>query len=77
VPGRDLRVRVRTSEGGRRVFEAALALRRRELSAATTRRVLLRYPPQSLATLARIYAHAVRLRVIGAPVHPRPAEAAA
>jgi hypothetical protein len=77
VPGRDLRVRVRSSEGGRRVFEAALTLRRRELSAAATRRVLLRHPPQSLATLARIYAHAMRLRIAGAPVHPRPAGAAA
>ena len=77
VPDRDLRVRVRSFEGQRKVFEAALALRRRELSAAATRDVLLRRPPQSLATLARIYAHALRLRIAGAAVYRRPREAAA
>jgi DUF1365 family protein len=75
APSEGLRVRVASEERGRLVFEARLALRRRELSAATMRRVMLRYPPPALATLARIYAHAARLWLARVPVHPRPSDA--
>ena len=39
-------------------------------------RLLFRYPPMTLATLARIYANALRLRLKGATYHPHPRLAA-
>ncbi len=72
-PGDRLEVRISSTQAGRRVFEASLALRRREISRAEMTRLLLRYPPQPVAALVRIYAHALRLRRAGASVHPRPA----
>ena len=40
-------------------------------------RVLLTYPPMSLAVPARIYANALRLKLKGARYHPTRARAAA
>lgn len=37
-------------------------------------RVLLTYPPMSLAVPARIYANALRLKLKGARYHPHPRE---
>ena len=47
-PGEALRVEIANLERGRRVFDATLDLRRRELSPALMTRVLLTYPPMSL-----------------------------
>ena len=74
-PGEDLHVRIANLEGGRTVFDATLALRRRELSPARMTRILLTYPPASLAVPARIYLNALRLKLRGAPYH-RPPERA-
>jgi DUF1365 family protein len=71
-PGEALTVSIASCEGGRRAFEAVLALRRTELSRAAMTRVTLRYPPSTVATLARIYAQAARLRLRGAPRFNRP-----
>ena len=71
-PGEELRVAIRSLEAGREVFTATMALRRRELTRARMARLLLRYPPMTLATLARIYANALRLKLNGAPFHPHP-----
>ena len=71
-PGDDLRVAISSLEGEREVFTASMALRRHELSRARMVRLLLRYPPMTIATLARIYANALRLRLAGAPFHPHP-----
>ena len=60
-------------EGGRPVFSATMDLRRRELSEAAMLGLLVRYPPMTLATLARIYANALRLRLRGRHVPPAPA----
>ncbi len=54
------------------VFDATLSLARRELTRAEMGRMLRRYPLQTVAILARIYTHAARLRLRGAPYHPRP-----
>jgi uncharacterized protein len=71
-PGDDLRVAITSLERGREVFTASMALRRHELSRARMTRLLLRYPPMTIATLGRIYANALRLKLKGAPVFPHP-----
>ena len=71
-PGDALDVRITNVENGTRVFDATLAMRRRELSPALMTRVLLTYPPMSLAVPARIYANALRLKLKGARYHPHP-----
>ena len=76
-PGDALDVRIANLENGTRVFDATLAMRRRELSPALMTRVLLTYPPMSLAVPARIYANALRLKLKGARYHPHPPARAA
>ncbi len=71
-PGEALRVEIANIERGRRVFAATLDLRRRELSPAFMTRVLLTYPPASLAVPLRIYGNALRLKLKGASYHPPP-----
>ena len=75
-PGEDLRLGFRNLEDGEVVFEAALALRRRELTRRLMARVLATYPPLTIATLARIYLQALVLRRKGAPWHAHPEGAA-
>jgi uncharacterized protein len=72
-PGATLRVRIASEECSRMVFEAHLSLCRRELTRASMTRVLLRYPPTALSTLARIYWNGFRLWSKGAEHHPHPA----
>jgi DUF1365 family protein len=78
APGETLSVQIdSTHTGGEHVFDATLALHRRELSARELRRVLARYPLLTLRLTARIYTHALRLRVRGASWHARPRTGAA
>jgi hypothetical protein len=74
TPAETLSVQIDSSRAGgaERVFDATLALRRRELSAAELRRALVRYPLLTLRLTARIYTHALRLRMRGASWHARP-----
>lgn len=60
------------TRGGERVFDATLALGRREIDEAELTRVLREYPFLTLRILARIYAHALRLRLRGADYFPHP-----
>jgi hypothetical protein len=71
-PGGALWVSIRSRQQGRLLFEATLALRRRELTRRAMTRVLVHYPPSAPLTLARIYANALRLRLRGVPVHRHP-----
>jgi uncharacterized protein len=71
-PREDLRVMIRNLDQGRMVFAASMALRRRELSPKRMARLLFGYPPMTAATLARIYGNALKLKLKGAQVHPRP-----
>ena len=71
-PGEQLVVHIANEHAGRTVFEATLSLRRRELSPAALRRVLVRHPVMTLRVLARIYGHAVRLKLKGARLHRNP-----
>ena len=75
-PGEELRVMIRNLESGSEAFTATMALRRRELAPARMIGLLLRYPPSTIATLARIYANATQLRLKGARFHPHPRSAA-
>jgi len=71
-PGERLGVRLANRERGKLVFEASLALRRRELTRAAMTSVPLTHPPQVLAAIARIYGNALRLKLKGAPFFPHP-----
>jgi DUF1365 family protein len=70
-PGETLSVHIESIRGGERTFDATLSLRRRAL----TRRSLARCAGTTVRTVALIYAHALRLKLKGARVHPHPREA--
>ena len=76
-PGESLTVSIANDEDGERIHDAGLTLRRRELTRSEMTRVLLAYPPATLATLARIYAHGLRLKLKGVPHHRNPHAGAA
>ena len=54
------------------MFDATLALRRRELTRASIAGMTGRYPLATVRVLALIYAHALGLKLAGVPVHPHP-----
>jgi uncharacterized protein len=70
LPGENLRIQIRNLEGGREAFTATMALHRYELTRKRMVRLLLGRPPATIATLARIYANALRLKARRAPFHP-------
>jgi uncharacterized protein len=57
-------------------FDATLALRRRALTRRSAARLAARYPLANVRVLALIYAHAVGLKLAGAPIYPHPRESA-
>jgi uncharacterized protein len=61
------------SAAGSLLFDATLALRRRELTAASARSMTVRYPLATVRVLALIYAEALGLRLAGARVYRHPA----
>ncbi len=75
-PGERLSVHIesrRTGEhGGEHVFDATLALRRSEISTRSLAGALARYPFLTIRIMARIYSHALRLRLRGARYFPHP-----
>jgi uncharacterized protein len=71
-PGERLGISIRNLEGGREAHVASLSLRRYEPTRARLLGALVRYPPMTAATLARIYCNALRLRLRGAQVHSHP-----
>jgi hypothetical protein len=66
-----------TAEGASAVFDATLALERRELSGRELARALARYPFLTMRIVARIYTHALSLRLRGARYFPHPHKAGA
>jgi DUF1365 family protein len=76
-PGATLSVHIESSRGGQLAFDATLSMRRRELSRRTLAGITARYPAATARVLALIYAHALRLKLKGARVHPHPSEAEA
>jgi DUF1365 family protein len=79
-PSGHISVHIESGDGsGEPVFDATLSLARREMSSAQMARALARYPFLTMRIMARIYTHALRLRLKGARYfpHPSPAEPAA
>jgi len=72
-PGETLAVSIANEQDGERVHDAGLSLRRREMSRQAMSSVLLRHPASAVATLARIYAHGVKLKLKGVPHYRNPA----
>lgn len=75
APDRTLRLGIEARRpDGRRLFGAALSLRRVEIDGRSLARVLARYPILTAQVTAAIYFQAWRLRRKGAPVFPHPRE---
>lgn len=78
VPREHLTVHIEASSESteRSVFDATLSLRRLEIDAASLRRALVRYPLLTARIQARIYVHALQLRLRGAKWFAHPDRAA-
>ena len=74
APGERLAVRIENRErNGRVLFDAVLALRRREITGASLAFALVRFPLLTLQVIAAIYWQAFRLHRKGAPTFAHPA----
>jgi DUF1365 family protein len=71
-PGQDLQVHIESRRDDAPIFDATLALERREATPAALRRALVRYPALPLRVVGGIYAHALRLKLKGAPYYRHP-----
>ncbi len=71
-PGRALNVHMNNYEKGKKLFDATLTLKRREISSRDLNRVLLAYPFMTLKVTTMIHVQALRLWSKGAVfyVHP-------
>jgi hypothetical protein len=74
-PGERLIVHIESEHQDQLAFDATLTLRRRELTPAQMRRLLLRHPAISLRTLRQIYTNGLRLKAKGARYFPNPSGA--
>jgi DUF1365 family protein len=74
VPGPRINVHMINTAQGARVFDALLALERREISRSVLSRVLIRYPFMTAKVTAMIYWNALRLYRKGAPFYVHPAK---
>jgi uncharacterized protein len=72
TPGERLAVHMEDLRGGEKVFDATLALERREISGASLAGALARHPAMSAQVVAAIYWQALRLWLKGAPFHSHP-----
>jgi uncharacterized protein len=72
APGSALQIAIENHRGDEKVFEASLAMNRREMTPAALRRISVRYPMATLRTLALIYGHALGLRLAGVRPFPHP-----
>jgi DUF1365 family protein len=75
TPGKGLIVHIDSEQDQRIVFDATLSLRRRALTPAQLRAMLLRHPLLSLRIVGGIYANGLRLWLRGARHFPNPSGA--
>jgi len=71
-PTQRLGVTMNVTQNGRRLFTAALDLRRRELTRARLAGILVAYPLMTLQVLAGIYWHALLLKLRGCRTYVHP-----
>ncbi len=76
-PDKRLTVHMENARGGRKIFDATLDLRRKEVTAGSLAQVLATYPLMTLQIILAIHWQALKLWLKGAPVHDHPAKAAA
>jgi DUF1365 family protein len=74
LPGETLAVHMRNSRAGRRLFDATLVLKRREISSASLAAALAREPLVVPAVLFRIHWQALRLWLKRVPFHAHPSK---
>jgi uncharacterized protein len=72
MPAETLSVHIAASRVDATVFDATLALHRRELTRASMAGITARYPLATVRVLALIYGHALGLKLAGVPVHRHP-----
>lgn len=72
LPGGRLGVHMIDYQGGKRVFDASLALHRREITPAALTNMLIKYPMLSGKVVAMIYWQALRLVIKKTPFFPHP-----
>lgn len=76
-PGERLFVHMENHEGGARLFDATLVMRRTPLTGGALARVLVQYPLMTAKVIAAIHFEALRLWLKGTPIHTHPAKLAA
>jgi len=72
TPGGRLAVHMQNHREGRRVFDATLALERREIGAGSLAAVLARFPLMTFQVLGAIYWQALRLALLRTPFYSHP-----
>lgn len=71
-PGNELNIHMNSYNNGEKFFNAALTLRRQEISGRSLNRMLLSYPFITVKLIAMIYWQAIRLFMKRIPFYPHP-----
>jgi DUF1365 family protein len=72
TPGESLNVHMENAREGRKIFDATLILKHKEISAWSLARVLATYPLMTMRIIVAIHWQALKLWIKGAPVHEHP-----